>query len=1067
MRFLRGTLVTAILTVAVVSTAYAQAVGSVFGKATDSSGAVLPGVNVTVAGSGLQAPVSSVTGTLGTYTIPRVPIGTYTVTFEMNGFRKAVREGVVITSGFDAQVDIKMEIGKHEEVVTVISESPLVDTKKTTTGGDFTTDQLLKVPTARDPWQVINMATGIQLSGINVGGSASGQQLGISAYGSSDSVQWNLEGGNITDMASNSSPMYFNFNSFQEIQVVTGGGDVSVQSQGVFINLITKSGSNVLKGSADVTFENSSMQANNVTQAEFNSAVGSSSTGLSGNPLHRIDTMDGDIGGPIVKNKLWYWGSTDYQDINVGIANFFNTSLAGCNPPPSTFAQLSAVQGCLNNDKTTIQDFNGKLNFQLNTTNKFQLLMQSDRKLRNNRGANSTTAPEATFSQYSAGGIWHFQNPTIQLTHTWLPSDKAVFVTQVTHVQGGFFLDNHDYTNTTCGSSSYQRDLAGQDPTDPTCQFNVQSLLNITSGLSSRSINTNDGGSYQSARPSWEVKTDGNYFVPHLLGGDHAFKFGVGWRKDPVLSYSHAGGDALAYVQCAPAGCGNNAFVPTNGVQGLVPYQADLVRDSLTNHDWWTWNGYVQDAFTSKRLTVSAGVRDDWQDSKFLGGCVSANTILPLLLPQQCQGPASTNQPFNNLSPRVSATYDLTGHGTTAIHGSFSYYHQTEEVLADGLDGLGQVVLSFGSNNLDGTCANVAGSSCWTDANHDGIVQANELIGVPSGPGNFVNGVLLNTPPLIDSNLQLLRTREGIIGLDHQLMGNLHVTADFIYRKMDRGAQQYISGIQPGQPGFPASSLWSTSPVLFTDPNTGTTVPYFVALPGVTLPSAVEITSTATTYSTYHGAIVTLAKRFSNRWQGSLSYTWNDYRAFQPAGSFSTTGSFAGDPTVVSGSTGTDVQFTNGFTNNTPRYQVKGFGSVELPWWGLLVATNINVLDGNIRTLTVKGPGQVSNCPPGTPVAQCTAGVVRYNSLAFQNAGTTRLSPVKDVDLSIAKNLDIGRQKLTLTLNCFNLFNINTPLSFASQNTSNNGTNGTLNTFSAISSIVPPRVFRIDLRYAF
>ena len=140
----------------------------------------MPGVTVTVAGTGLQQPLVAVSSQ-STYSFPVVPVGTYSVTFELSSFKKVTREVVILTTGFDATVDMKMEIGKVEEAVTRRLESPLVDTKKTTTGGDFTVDQLLKVPTARDPWQVINMAPSIVLSGVNVGGSASGQQLGISA----------------------------------------------------------------------------------------------------------------------------------------------------------------------------------------------------------------------------------------------------------------------------------------------------------------------------------------------------------------------------------------------------------------------------------------------------------------------------------------------------------------------------------------------------------------------------------------------------------------------------------------------------------------------------------------------------------------------------------------------------------------------------------------------------------------------------------------------------------------------------------------------------------------------
>src|ERR1041385_10768 len=286
MRIALRVLCAAILAVGVAVPAYAQAIGRIEGKVTDNTGAVMPGVTVTVAGTGLQQPLTAVTTASGTYTFANVPIGSYAVSFELSGFKKGIRENVVLTSGFVASVDMKMEIGKVQEQLTVVAESPLVDTKRTTTGGDFTVDQLLKVPTARDPWQVINMAPGIVLSGPNVGGSASGQQLTVSAFGSSGNVQWNLEGGNITDMSSNSSSMYFNFDSFQEIQVVTGGGDVSVQSSGVFINLITKSGSNVFKGGADVTFENSAMQGNNVSQAAFNTNVSAGANGgLSGAPI--------------------------------------------------------------------------------------------------------------------------------------------------------------------------------------------------------------------------------------------------------------------------------------------------------------------------------------------------------------------------------------------------------------------------------------------------------------------------------------------------------------------------------------------------------------------------------------------------------------------------------------------------------------------------------------------------------------------------------------------------------------------------------------------------------------
>ena len=127
-----------------------------------------------------QQPLVQRTTESGAYQFPTVPVGTYSVTFEMSGFKKSVRNDIIITIGFNAGIDQKLEIGAMTEEVTVSGESPVVDLKKTTTGGVFDADVLEKIPTARDPWQIVNMAAGVQLSGYNVGGSASGGQQTIS-----------------------------------------------------------------------------------------------------------------------------------------------------------------------------------------------------------------------------------------------------------------------------------------------------------------------------------------------------------------------------------------------------------------------------------------------------------------------------------------------------------------------------------------------------------------------------------------------------------------------------------------------------------------------------------------------------------------------------------------------------------------------------------------------------------------------------------------------------------------------------------------------------------------------
>ncbi len=266
--FYRG-LLAVVWVLALAGSAHAQGMGSIFGKVSDSSGAVMPGVTVTVTGTGLQAQRVAVTTETGAYQFPNIPIGTYTVTFELQGFKKATHPNIVIVTGFNAPVDQSLAVGQMTEEVTVSGASPIVDTKRTVTGATFDVDTLEKIPTARDPWMIIYIAPGVQLSGTNVGGSGSGGQPTISSRGTNANVQWNLEGGGTTDLRGSTSASYYNFDSLEQIQVINGGGDVSVQSSGISINLVTKSGSNIFKGSAVGTLTNDAMQFQNVSEDLF------------------------------------------------------------------------------------------------------------------------------------------------------------------------------------------------------------------------------------------------------------------------------------------------------------------------------------------------------------------------------------------------------------------------------------------------------------------------------------------------------------------------------------------------------------------------------------------------------------------------------------------------------------------------------------------------------------------------------------------------------------------------------------------------------------------------------
>ena len=1064
-RGIRGSLLLAGILTFWAASANAQAIGSIFGKVTDDSGAVLPGVTVTVAGPSLQQPLIAVTTGTGAYQFPNVPIGKFTVTFEMSGFKKVTRPDVVIESGFNAGIDAKMELGALTEEVTVSGASPIVDLKKTTTGSVFTADVLEKIPSARDPWQIIGMTPGVR-AGLNVGGSTSGQQVGLNSRGTAANVQWNLEGGSITDLSSNSSPSYFNFDSLEQIQVSNGGGDVSVQSSGLAINLVTKSGSNVFKGTAMATYENDNMQATNVTEELFNAGANGF---LSGAPIQKIAVYSFEYGGPILKDKLWFWGSMDYQDINVGVVNFFDANkgqfcadlvaaqkarnLAGS----ITYDKLDQVSDCLNNDKTTIKNMLWKINYQLNSANKFQYLFQSDNKYRNRRDASANNAAETT-SQQTSDAPWNLPLPTHSITHTLIASDKLVFNNMFTYVGGGFFLDYQDVppqgdclqsrylgTDTAASYQTGGRELSGG------CMWNIQSLTNRTTSFNSRAKTS----TYQTVRKSWEVKTDGTYLLSGVLGGDHSLKFGMGWRKNPIMSFSHYSGGARAHQQCVGNNinnCGNGDNVAVGSAAGFVPYQAVLYRDQLRNNNWWTYNGYIQDSFSKGRWRFNGGVRYDWQYSTYLGGCVPENVIMPTLLPAQCEEATEVDsitgkklQSFSNWSPRLSATYDLLGNGKTSVKATWSYYYDTRITLANSLGGLFEVTtLTWGPNQSSGACSTTAGAPCWTDANRDGLVQSNELIGTPnSSNARFQNGVLVPAGNNVDPSAELGRTREAIVGIQHELISNLAVGVDYIYRKYDKGTATYTQGYQPGAPGFPLSQIYS-GPRTHTDPVSGLSAPYYEICQGCQRPSGVgSIVMTDFDYEIYHGVDITATKRFSNRWQMQAALTLQTNPNHLPEGSVALT-----NPTTR--------PFRDGVTTIEP-WIFKLQGSYTLPW-DIIASGNLNMYDGATRTLTINGPGAVY----GGVNAAGAATTISYTTLEFQDRDAFRFDPIKLLDLGAQKVFQFngGRQRIKLILDAFNVFNINTITAYASGNISTAG--GT-----QPSTIVSPRVFRVGTQFVF
>ena len=433
----------ALFAVSTVAGAQSQT-GEIFGKVTDQQGAVLPGVTVTLTAPHLLQPLVAVTSETGTYQFPRIPIGTYTIRFELTGFKTVVNEGIIVTVGFSAQVNPQLAISTVQETITVTGESPIVDTRNTGTKQTFTQELLQSIPSARDPWVILQQTAGIAMDRENIGGNMSGQQSNyVSRGGNPTNNKWSLDGVDITDMsATGASPAYYDFDSFQEMTINTGGVDVTQQTGGVGINLVTRSGTDQLKASGRLYLTDDEFQANNVDDEIRAAGAGS------GAPIQSIKECGFEVGGPIKRGRLWFWGSYGKQDIKAGIVGFY-LKTRECTPPPPT-TDVKATRACLGTDGTQLTNYNWKINWTPFRDNRFAFQNTWAEKVRNARDASDRRPIETTYRQkavstdFGAFGWITGPSPFWKLADQHILSDRWLVDVMWSHLGNNFVLDFHD-----------------------------------------------------------------------------------------------------------------------------------------------------------------------------------------------------------------------------------------------------------------------------------------------------------------------------------------------------------------------------------------------------------------------------------------------------------------------------------------------------------------------------------------------------------------------------------------------------------------------------------------------
>src|SRR5215470_6266023 len=308
------------------------------GVVKDESGAVLPGVTVEASSPALiERSHSAISDESGTYRIIDLRPGSYTLTFSLPGFKTFKREEIELTSNFTATINAVMSVGAVDQTITVATETPVVDLETNIKAQVLPRDTLDSIPTAHTIQSVGQLVLGIQLNSPDVGGSQAMQQTYFTVHGAGVAQTSVLMDGMILNglQGDGAVQSYMNDAGNEQMVYQTGGGNAETPTGGLRLNMAPKEGGNSLHGSVFAGFESSSLQSDNLTPFLASHGV---------RTVDKIGTyrdLDWTLGGPIKKDKLWFFTSSRFFTVNRPVANSFWI------PQGRTYADcLNAVIAC-------------------------------------------------------------------------------------------------------------------------------------------------------------------------------------------------------------------------------------------------------------------------------------------------------------------------------------------------------------------------------------------------------------------------------------------------------------------------------------------------------------------------------------------------------------------------------------------------------------------------------------------------------------------------------------------------------------------------------------------------
>jgi hypothetical protein len=946
--------------------ALARAQSMFTGTVKDTSGAVMPGVTVEAASPVLIEKVkSAITDENGLYRIVDLRPGTYSLTFTLPGFNTIAREGIELQSNFTATINIELSVGTLQESVTVSGASPVVDVQSNVKQQVLSREVLDAVPTAKTIQGLGQLVLGVTLNSPDVGGSRAMQQTYFTIRGTGGAQSVVLVDGLMTNglMGDGAVMAYHNEAMSQEMVYQTAGGAAETLTGGITMNLVPKDGGNQFRGGAKYAKSPSSWQGNNLTDKLIAMGV----TGV--DRIDHFEEFNIEQGGPIMKNKLWFFGAFRQAYYDKPIANTFQTD--GRLPYPQAYKLCADSPGSCEQGISDEKMANPvvRLTWQASERNKLAVYMDRALRLRGH-AMGSLTDPN------TASVIWN--TPTFATgSMKWTSTLSSKLLLEV-----GTSFNRERYDNL------YQPGILAERGT-------ADWYRNV------RRDDTSTGYLWGASGAQLGNYPDRYNFQGSLsyVSGAHNVKVGAMDQFGFYRRYNNANADLYQTYQ-------NGSPLRVTVLNTPLEVQENLDTN---------FGIYAQDQWNMGKLTLNYGARFDYLKQRIVGQPAMQGRFANVAPYDDIELPV-----WKELSPRVSAVYNLTGDGRTAIRAGYNKFVTAQ---------------TTGFAQLYNPTALTTQQLAWTDVNSNDIADGERgCTGYPTVgceinfaalPTNFGVRSLAQFDPDLKRPYQLAFNA----GITHEVLTGL--TASFEYFRSD------FRNITVRQNSLRTAASYDQ--VSIASPLDGASVPVWLPKPGVASQVANVDSTSEDMKRAYNGF--------------DFSFNARMPRGIRAFGGFSMERTI-NDVCVSAASDPNRSLYCNQAESGIPwQKQIKGTLVYPLPWQGISFSVAYQGLNGYLSGTAAQayggftagtgfdrpnGLGTFFLVAPTTRYAAdckgaCTPGALVLPTMAASGlasisvplvAPETEFTPrINQFDVSVSKAIEFGAFRVTPKLDIFNALN--------------------------------------------